>query len=123
MPVKPLRQELIEAYILSMMARDVFRPLKSLEEAQKDLETDTNILILLEQIRYLNDRHPIPKEGNLHLAWKYTQSPADHHHFVNMLCVTPLVFQTILNLIQDHIIFTNNSNNTGAIQVYPLHDH
>jgi hypothetical protein len=88
------------------MARDVFRPLKSSEEAQKDLEIDINVLtILLEQTCYLNDCHSNPKEDNLHLAWKYTQSPADYHRFINMLHVITLVFNTILNLIQDHSIF------------------
>jgi len=54
MPVKPLCQELIEAYILSILSWDIFKPLKSLEETKKDLETNTNVLLLLEQTCYLN---------------------------------------------------------------------
>jgi hypothetical protein len=55
--------------------------------------------------------NPVPKAGSLHLDWKYTQNPDDHHHFINMLWVTPLVFSTILQLIENHHIFFNHSNN------------
>ena len=69
-------------------------------------------LIAILGSRYPNGRHTIPKIGNLHLAWEYAQNPSDHHRFINMLRVTPLVFQTILNLIEEHPVFTNNSNNS-----------
>ncbi|EPS99925.1 hypothetical protein FOMPIDRAFT_25163, partial [Fomitopsis schrenkii] len=32
-------------------------------------------------------------------------------HFIQMVCVSPRVFWGILHLIQDHLVFTNDSNN------------
>ncbi|KAG2047673.1 hypothetical protein BDR06DRAFT_831462, partial [Suillus hirtellus] len=57
---------------------------------------------------------PMLKAGSLHLAWEYAQNPAHHSCFINMLCVSPEVFQVILGLIEDHPIFYNNSNSTQA---------
>ncbi len=45
------------------------------------------------------------------LAWNFVKNPGNHHRFISMLCVTPTVFQTILTLIEEHPVFTNNSNN------------
>lgn len=50
------------------------------------------------------------KLGNLGLAWEYAQSPADHKRFVNMVRVSPQVFDVISALIEDHPTFQNNSN-------------
>jgi len=60
---------------------------------------------------YLNGRHHVAKQGNLHIAWEYAQNPADHHRFISLLRVTPSIFNIILTLIEDHPIFVNNSNN------------
>lgn len=111
MPVIPLRRELINAYLLLMVTRTLFTPFRDLEEACQQFGIDVNTIIMIEQTRYLNGRHPIPKAGNLHLAWQYAQNPDDHHRFINMLRVTPLVFSTILQLIEDHPVFINRSNN------------
>ena len=46
----------------------------------------------------------------MHLAWQYTQNPDDHHQFINMLHVTPLVFYAILRLIENQLVFFNHSN-------------
>jgi hypothetical protein len=46
----------------------------------------------------------------MHLAWEYASNPADHGHFSHMLHVSPHVFQTILSLIQHHLVFTSHSN-------------
>ena len=51
------------------------------------------------------------KGRELNLAWQYTQNPDDHHCFISMLWVTPLVFSTILQLIENHHIFLNHTNN------------
>ena len=50
----------------------------------------------------------------MQLVWDFAENPANHHCFINMLHVTPLVFQTILTLIKEHPTFTNNSNNAQA---------
>ena len=53
----------------------------------------------------------VPKSSTLDLAWQYIQNESDHHRFTNMLCVSPIVFQVLLDLIQEHPIFCNHSNN------------
>jgi len=40
------------------------------------------------------------------------QNPAHHNRFINMLRVSPLVFNTILTLIKEHPVFANNSPNS-----------
>ena len=57
----------------------------------------------------------IPKQQNLNLAWKYAQNPADYQHFMNILRVSPQVFQAPLHLIEDHAVFQNNSNNCQTL--------
>ena len=53
---------------------------------------------------------PVPKFGNIELAWDFSKDPAHHHHFINMLWVSPLVFLTVLDLIEDHAVFKNDTN-------------
>lgn len=50
------------------------------------------------------------KLGNIDLAWEYAQS----RRFVDMLRVSPEVFDVILTLIGDHPVFHNNSDNPQA---------
>ncbi|EDR09213.1 uncharacterized protein LACBIDRAFT_326628 [Laccaria bicolor S238N-H82] len=110
MPLKPLRKDLIDSFLLSMATRDIFLPPENLEEYSLNLQKDLEIIALLEETRYLNGHPPVPKCGNIDLAWEFSQDPAHHHRFINMLCVTPLVFLTILDLIEDHDIFKNDTN-------------
>ena len=42
------------------------------------------------------------------------KDPAQHKRFQHMLRVSPYVFQVIVELIKDHPVFHNNSNNTQA---------
>ena len=48
----------------------------------------------------------------MHLAWDPMQNPTHHDRFINMLRVSPLVFNTVLTLIEEHPIFANNSHNS-----------
>jgi hypothetical protein len=109
-PRLSLRQETIHAYLLLMISRTLFTPFRDLEEACHQFGVDINTIIAIEETRYLNGRHPVPRAGNLHLAWQYAQNPDDHHRFINMLRVTPLVFYAILQLIENHPVFLNHSN-------------
>ena len=93
-----------------MATRDVFSPPENLEEHSLNLQKDLEIIALLEETRYLNSRPPVPKRGNLDLAWEFSQDPAHHHRFPNMLRVSPLVFLTVLDLIENHTVFRNNTN-------------
>jgi len=61
---------------------------------------------------YLQGHVCVPKWENLSLAWEYAQNPADHQWFINLLHVSPQVFQALLWLIEDHPMFQNNSNNS-----------
>ena len=69
------------------------------------------ILDGIQNTHYLQSCVHVPKQENLHLAWEYAQNPADHQWFINMLHVSPQVFQTLLWLIEDHLVIQNNSNN------------
>jgi len=94
-----------------MILRDLFTPTTNLKDLCHQHDFDMRVLLTIKQRRYINGRSPVLKLGNLSLAWEFTQSPSDHKHFVNMLRVSPKVFDTILCLIHDHPIFYNNSNN------------
>jgi hypothetical protein len=74
------------------------------------LKLDMAILEGIKTTRYLHARDPVPKSGNMHIAWIYAEDPKDHNRFQGMFRVSPLVFQVILELIQDHKVFQNNSN-------------
>src|ERR1700722_18409375 len=89
----------------------LFTPTTNLEDLCRQHDLDRRVLLAIKQTRYINGRSPVLKLGNLSLAWEFAQSPSDHKHFVNMLKVSPEVFDTILCLIHDHPIFYNNSNN------------
>jgi hypothetical protein len=110
MPLKSLRKDLIDTFLLSMATRDIFSPPESLEEYSLNLQKDLETIVLLEETRYLNGRPPVPKHGNLSLAWEFSQDPAHHLRFINMLRVSPLVFLRILDLIEDHYVFRNDAN-------------
>jgi len=45
----------------------------------RDILTPPVLTILLKILltRYLNGRHRVPKQGNLHIAWNYTKNPKD----------------------------------------------
>jgi hypothetical protein len=113
MPSPSVHNDLLNQYILSMLMRQIFTPLDQqvLEYRQRENDLDINTLLSILITRYPNGRPTVPKLGNMGLAWNFAEDPGNHHHFVHMLLVTPLVFQTILMLIEEHPVFTNNSNN------------
>jgi lambda repressor-like predicted transcriptional regulator len=113
MPQIKVHDDLVNQYILSMLMRQIFTPAErqTLEHRQRQNDLDINSLLSILLTRYPNGRPTVPKLGNLGLAWDFAENPANHHRFVNMLRITPLVFQTILTLIEDHPVFTNESNN------------
>ena len=65
----------------------------------KQLEIDLKIIEGIKKTRYLQSCPPVIKAGNLHLAWEYAQNPADHDRFINMLRISPTVFEVLLHLI------------------------
>lgn len=103
MPLKPLRKDLIDSFLLLMAARDIFSPPENLEDYTQNLQNNLEIIAILEETHYLNECPHVPKLRNImELAWNFSKDPAHHHHFINMLKVSPLVFLTILDLIDDH---------------------
>jgi hypothetical protein len=56
MPHIPLRQELINAYLLLMITHTLFTPFHDLqvEEACQQFDIDVNTIIAIEQTHYLN---------------------------------------------------------------------
>ena len=118
MPRTTLHEQYLAAYVLLMVLHAVSHPPETLEDLAQQLNIDTSCILAICQTRYLQGRSPVLKSGSLHLAWEYAQSPSDHHRFVNMLHVSPEVFQAIVTLIRDHPIYSNNSGNSQeAVEV------
>ena len=93
-----------------MIIFDSISPGEDVEELLQKLELGKEILEGICNTCYLQDHVCVPKWENLSLAcaWVYAQNPAE---LINMLCVSPQVFQALLWPIKDHPVFQNNSNN------------
>ena len=111
MPSLSVHKDLLNQYILSMLMRQIFTPPQALEHRRQENDLDINSLLSILLTRYPNGRPRVPKLGNMGLVWDFVENPGNHHRFINMMRVTPIVFQTILTLIEEHPVFTNNSNN------------
>jgi hypothetical protein len=89
-----------------MVLRDSITPVDELDatEFSSQVQSDAAVLMMLKDRRVLNPRQngPVPKQGNLQLAWEYAKNPKDHHHFTKMLRVSPFVFEVIYKLIHNH---------------------
>jgi hypothetical protein len=109
-----LHDQYLRVYLLFMVLRTLTNPELTPEEAALLLDCDISCILLIRQTRYLQGRSPVAKAGNIHLAWEFALNPSDHHRFVNMLRVSPDVFLVLLDLIEDHPIFQNDSNNAQA---------
>ena len=114
MPQTPLHERFRRMYIFFMIMWDFLTPLNDLKELCNQFDLDMWILQEIRTTHYLWGCSPVPKLGNINLAWEYAQSLADHHCFINMLCVSPDVFDVILSFIHDNPVFYNNSNNPQA---------
>lgn len=109
--VQTLREEMLEAYPTYMAIQLLTLPPSSVQKLFDQLRVDCVCIHAILTRHYLNPRPYVPKSGNLHLAWEYARDPALHDRFVNMLRVSPHVFETILGMIENSSIFQNNSNN------------
>jgi hypothetical protein len=109
MPLSPERRAWVCAYLKYFVFREAFCPPEAIEDALALQVADVQTLVALIRTRYLNARVPVPKNGNLDLAWAYAQSPAHHHRFVQMLRVSPTTFDVLHDLIRNHPAFYNNS--------------
>lgn len=114
MPSKTPRQELIDSYILSTMARDVISPPETLEESINNFQQTLDFISLIENTRYLRERPHVPKQGNINIAWDFASDPDHHHRFLNMLRISPTVFNNLLSLIENHPIFKSENNHGQA---------
>ncbi len=113
MPNPNIHNQVFRSYFLHMVIRNTARPPDELniDELIAQLQSDLAAYLLIKNTRYLNPRPFVEKSGSLHLAWTYAQNPADHGRFQHMLRVSPYVFFVILQLIEGHPVFHNNSNN------------
>jgi len=110
MPRLSVHEQTMRTYVFYMILWDLFTPAMDLEDLCRQHDIDMRAIHAIKHTRYLRGRSPVLKLGNLSLAWEFAQSPSDHKRFVNMLRVSPEVFDTLLCLINDHPIFYNNSN-------------
>lgn len=108
MPTTNLRDKLTQSYMLHILLRDSLLPPPEAVEQLRQLEADLEMFKIIRNTRYIVPRSFLPKGGYLHLAFDYMHS--DPEEFRQMLRVSPLVFNVILELIKDHPKFHNNSN-------------
>lgn len=121
MPRESLQSSLLRSYGLHIMIREAFNlGDDDLESQYQTLLLDLLLLQTITSTRYFNLRSPVPRSGNLHLAWEYARNPQFHGRFQHMLRVSPFVFNVIHELIKDHPIFHNNSNNPQIPSEYQL---
>ncbi len=117
-PSTTLHDNVFCSYLLHATLRDLIDPPHehSAAEMATRLQGDLDIFYLIRSTRYLNPRTHIPQNAtaSLDLVWKYIEDPSQHDHFQHMLRVSPYVFQVLVELIKDHPIFHNNSNNPQA---------
>ena len=117
-PSPTLHDEVIHSYLIHTTIRGLIDPLYELGAAEiaARIQTDLDIIRLIRSTRYLNPRTHVPRNNpsSLDLVWEYMADPAQHERFQHMLRVSPFVFQVLVELIKDHPIFHNNSNNPQA---------
>jgi hypothetical protein len=105
------REEVLETYLATATTRDILHPPAGLEDASARLAADIAAITAITESRYLHGRdHKVPKSGNLHLAWEYVENPRDHPRFLRLLRISPKCFYYLLSLIENHPVFSNNSN-------------
>uniref|UniRef100_A0A0W0GBR8 Uncharacterized protein n=1 Tax=Moniliophthora roreri TaxID=221103 RepID=A0A0W0GBR8_MONRR len=119
MPSTTYQQEIIEAYQLFMLIRLVTLYLYRLRAPDPELEwqlllADLRTLLHLHTTHVLCPGSPVPKVSQFRLLQKYAADPCHYSWFEDMVRVSPYVFNFILNMISDHVIFTNNSNQLQA---------
>jgi len=108
---KTYHSQVMWTYLTHMVLRDILLPPDDdIEQPSENLQFDLTVLEAIRATRYLRGRPEVAKCGNLHLAWEYAQDPHNHKHFINMLRVSPHVFDFTLTLIKDHPVFFNNSH-------------
>ncbi|KIK89812.1 hypothetical protein PAXRUDRAFT_802063, partial [Paxillus rubicundulus Ve08.2h10] len=71
-----------------MILQAVSHPLETLEDLAQELNLDIGCILAICQTQDLQGWPPVCMSSSLHLAWEYAQSPSNHHHFINMLCVS-----------------------------------
>lgn len=108
----PLHDLLIRNYAMWMLFRNIFSAEDvTYESYLTTLLVDLQVISGIRNARYLRERSPVMKIGNIKLAWEHAQEDKDHHRFLQILRVSPDVFEILFQLIRDDPVFQNNSNN------------
>ncbi|KAJ3746989.1 hypothetical protein EV360DRAFT_57131 [Lentinula raphanica] len=124
MPRATYHSELMHKFLsLSLLSitLDVLDDL-NFEEYCDKLLLDLETIQIIRQTCYLRGRKEVAKAGSIHLAWTYAESGdlLDEGRFINMLRVSPLVFDVIMQLIQEHHVFQNRSHKPQSPVDYQL---
>ncbi|KIN95630.1 hypothetical protein M404DRAFT_165310 [Pisolithus tinctorius Marx 270] len=106
-----LHEHYLAMYLVYMILWSLMQPDMSAEEMAQVFHLDIGIILAIHQTHYLQGQSSVPKADTLQLAWKYAQNEADHQHFINMLHIPPTVLDVLLDIIHEHPVFYNNSNN------------
>lgn len=114
MPRQSYRRLMIRSHIISMLVRMVFiPPVEDVGEQASlliaNLLVDLEILLKLRNTRYILPRTPVPKHSNLHLIREYAQDALFQNRFESMLRVSPYVYEVLINLLSDHVVFQSPS--------------
>lgn len=122
MGCETVHNRVLHNYIKHISLQDSMVPITELDLGHACIQL-LNDITMFRKIRdscYIHSCTPIPKNGCIHLAWEYAKDPAQHYLFVQMLRVSPMVFEVIHQLIKDHPVFHNNSNNPQSPVDYQL---
>ena len=110
MPCPKVHEQCRKAFLIHMSLRNIIEPPEDLEEAVNQLDLDIKTLDAIKNTCNLHGQPSIPKASSLHLIWSHAQNPAEHDQFLWMMCISPTCFQVLLSLIENHPIFSDNSN-------------
>lgn len=95
MPRKKYHEQLRSSYLKYVAIRDLVNPPNIDDTVQRALQIQLDLAILngIRNTRYLRARNEVQKAGNIHLAWEYAQNEEDYGRFINMLRVSPTIFE------------------------------
>ena len=114
-PVCTSNTQFIRSYLLFKVIHDISEISDDYDGLCQHFALDVQLIHSICTTCYLCGHHPhILKLGNLHLAFEYAKNHEDHHHFVQMLHMSPQAFDILVQLIKDHPAFHNESNQVQA---------
>ncbi|KAJ8457431.1 hypothetical protein ONZ45_g18314 [Pleurotus djamor] len=117
MPSQTYREQMRSVFLAHLVITSlIYAPTPSpgqseLDSLSEQLFFNLTMLKSINETRYLHSRSRVPKSSQIGLLWEYAADPIHHHRFHDILGVSPFVFDIIHELIKDHPIFSNDSQN------------